>query len=310
MRAAAGRSAGEEPSMRAAAGRSAGEEPSIRAVCRAGAPRVKVLFAASEALPYFKTGGLADVARTLPDALAAVGYDVRVALPALRLPRRPAGRRGTRGHPARAMAGRPAKGDVLVASPRLARAAGPLHAPGPRMGPLRRTVPATLCLRRRCTGVLKAVGCPEGGSCVRAGGRMRHLHRARGRSRALTESRSAGRVQSRYRGNSSVGRASACQAEGRRFESGFPLSLPVSGGTPPPVPGDVRARGEVVTQRSAKPPFAGSNPAGPSNEAAAPAMRRPFVRPAVLFDPRRPGHELRARGWPSPIRVGRPPVGL
>jgi starch synthase len=43
---------------------------------------VKVLFAASEALPYFKTGGLADVARALPDALAASGWDVRVVLPA------------------------------------------------------------------------------------------------------------------------------------------------------------------------------------------------------------------------------------
>jgi glycogen synthase len=30
---------------------------------------VKVLFATSEALPFYKTGGLADVARALPDAL-------------------------------------------------------------------------------------------------------------------------------------------------------------------------------------------------------------------------------------------------
>jgi starch synthase len=42
---------------------------------------VKILFAASEALPFYKTGGLADVARALPDALLARGNDVRIVMP-------------------------------------------------------------------------------------------------------------------------------------------------------------------------------------------------------------------------------------
>jgi starch synthase len=45
---------------------------------------VKILFASAEALPYFKTGGLADVARALPNALAARGHDVRVLIPGYR----------------------------------------------------------------------------------------------------------------------------------------------------------------------------------------------------------------------------------
>lgn len=44
----------------------------------------RVLFAASEMLPLVKTGGLADVAQALPDALARVGTDVRVIIPAYR----------------------------------------------------------------------------------------------------------------------------------------------------------------------------------------------------------------------------------
>ena len=43
---------------------------------------MKVLFAAAEALPYFKTGGLAFVARSLPDALRERNLDVRIILPA------------------------------------------------------------------------------------------------------------------------------------------------------------------------------------------------------------------------------------
>ncbi|MEE8393594.1 MAG: glycogen synthase GlgA, partial [Rhodospirillales bacterium] len=43
---------------------------------------MKVLYAASEAYPLVKTGGLADVASGLPAALAALGCDVRTILPA------------------------------------------------------------------------------------------------------------------------------------------------------------------------------------------------------------------------------------
>ena len=41
----------------------------------------KVLFVASEAVPFSKTGGLADVAGALPRALKRQGCDVRVVLP-------------------------------------------------------------------------------------------------------------------------------------------------------------------------------------------------------------------------------------
>jgi len=45
---------------------------------------VKILFVASEGLPFVKTGGLADVIEALPKALAALGHEVAVVLPRYR----------------------------------------------------------------------------------------------------------------------------------------------------------------------------------------------------------------------------------
>ena len=43
--------------------------------------KLKVLFVSSEVSPFAKTGGLADVAGSLPQALVAMGHDVRIAMP-------------------------------------------------------------------------------------------------------------------------------------------------------------------------------------------------------------------------------------
>ena len=43
---------------------------------------MKILYAASEATPFAKSGGLADVAGSLPKALVKDGVDARVIMPA------------------------------------------------------------------------------------------------------------------------------------------------------------------------------------------------------------------------------------
>ena len=45
---------------------------------------MRILFAASEGLPFSKTGGLADVIEALPKALVAQGHELAVVLPRYR----------------------------------------------------------------------------------------------------------------------------------------------------------------------------------------------------------------------------------
>ena len=42
---------------------------------------IRVLFATSEVYPLVKTGGLADVSASLPEALCRLEYDVQILLP-------------------------------------------------------------------------------------------------------------------------------------------------------------------------------------------------------------------------------------
>src|SRR5262245_32427449 len=46
--------------------------------------RLRILFMASEVEPFAKTGGLADVAASLPGALLALGHHVRMLMPKYR----------------------------------------------------------------------------------------------------------------------------------------------------------------------------------------------------------------------------------
>ena len=42
---------------------------------------MKILFVAAEVVPFVKTGGLADVASSLPIKLKELGHDIRVVMP-------------------------------------------------------------------------------------------------------------------------------------------------------------------------------------------------------------------------------------
>ena len=46
-----------------------------------GLALMKIMYVTSECAPFVKTGGLGDVAGSLPKALAAKGHDVRVFCP-------------------------------------------------------------------------------------------------------------------------------------------------------------------------------------------------------------------------------------
>ena len=159
----------------------------------------------------------------------------------------------------------PRAGVLGVAYSGVGRPQAPLHARGPLLGPVRR------CVR----GALRRSDREPAGAVTR-----------------LTGARDFVRIHFSERGNSSVGRASACHAEGRRFESGFPLWC---GEHDSPF---LWPRSQVVRRRSAKPLFGGSNPPGASRVVGAAAGPR---RGTVLRARR--GGCVRHTG----VKNGRPP---
>ena len=103
---------------------------------------MKVLVAAAEALPYFKTGGLAEVARSLPDALRGRNLDVRIILPAYAESR---------------VQGGSAEREADLVVPWVGgpvRVGCQLHRPGPRQAP------AVLLDQPRFFGVAQPYGAP------------------------------------------------------------------------------------------------------------------------------------------------------
>jgi len=52
--------------------------------------KLKILLVSAEVVPFAKTGGLADVAGSLPKALALMGHDVRIVMPKYRMIKQPA----------------------------------------------------------------------------------------------------------------------------------------------------------------------------------------------------------------------------
>src|ERR1700681_1092559 len=63
--------------------------------------RLKILILSAEVAPFAKAGGLADVCGSLPKALADLGHEVRVVMPAYGSVEAafPAGQNGLRAHP-------------------------------------------------------------------------------------------------------------------------------------------------------------------------------------------------------------------